>query len=70
MIEPSALQKYAIFGGLLEDQIENLIPLMIQEEYNCDDIIIEEGKPNDKIYFIINGQISISKREKLLAKFS
>jgi len=70
IVEPSTLQKYALFGGLLEDQIENLIPLMVHEEFCQDDIIIAEGKPNDRIYFIMNGQVSISRRDKLLARFS
>ena len=70
MIAPSALQKYALFGGLLEDQIENLIPLLVHEEFEADATIIEEGKTNDKIYFILKGQVSISRRGTLLAKFN
>ena len=33
MIESVALQKYSLFGGLLVEQIDKLIPLMTQESY-------------------------------------
>ena len=69
MIEPNTLQKYALFGGLLEDQIENLIPLMVHEEFGPDITIITEGEPNDKVYFILDGQVSINRNEKELSKF-
>jgi len=70
MIAPSTLQRYALFGGLLEDQIENLIPLMVSEEFDSGVVIIEEGKTNDKIYFITKGQVSISRKDTILAKFN
>jgi len=70
MITPSTFQKYALFGGLQEDQIENLIPLMVKEEFDQDKIIITEGKSNDRIFFILNGQVSVSRKGTILTKFS
>jgi len=70
MIEPSYLQRYSLFGGLTEDQLKNIIPLMEQEEYAPGDMIITEGLPNDKVHFIIKGQVSVTKRNTTLAKFS
>jgi len=70
MIKPSNLQKYSLFGGLTEDQIGSIIPIMEQEEFAPDEMIITEGKTNDKVYFIINGQVSVSKKDVLLARFS
>jgi len=64
------LSKFALFGGLSEDQIDNIIPLMAEEEYNKDDIIIKEGKTNDKVYFIISGQVSVTKRDTFLYNYS
>ncbi|MCL2264574.1 MAG: cyclic nucleotide-binding domain-containing protein [Treponema sp.] len=69
MIKPSYFQKYSLFGGLLEEQIEKIIPLMQQEDFEPDEMIITEGKPNDKVYFIIKGQVAVTKREVLLARF-
>ena len=53
----------------MEEQIEKIIPLMQQEDFEPDEMIITEGKPNDKVYFIIKGQVAVTKREVLLARF-
>jgi len=63
------LQKYSLFGGLMEEQIESIMPLMQQEQYGPDEFIITEGKPNDKIYFLIEGQIAVTKKDTLLSRF-
>ncbi|MDR0503907.1 MAG: cyclic nucleotide-binding domain-containing protein [Treponema sp.] len=70
MIEPSVLQKYSLFGGLMEEQIKSIIPLMSEEHYNSDEIIIPEGKANDKIFFLIEGQVEVSKTDIFLSRFS
>jgi len=69
MLQPSALQKYALFGGLMEEQIETLLPFMTEEKFETDDFIIIEGKSNDKIYFIIEGQASVLKKDIILTRF-
>jgi len=69
MVRPEALQKYSLFGGLLAEQIEAIMPLMKEEKYNPGDVIINEGDTNDKIYFIIEGQVSVNKGDILLSRF-
>jgi CRP-like cAMP-binding protein len=59
-------QKYSLFGGMLDDQIENIIPLMEQEKFNQDDYIIKEGISNDKVYFIIEGKVAVIKGDVVL----
>ena len=66
MFNSKTLQKYSLFGGLLEDQIENIIPLMVQENYAPEEIIIAEGSPNDKILFILEGRVSIIRGETVI----
>jgi CRP-like cAMP-binding protein len=61
MVKASALQHYSLFGGLLEEQIDAVIPLMEQENYEAGDAIIIEGCPNDKIRFIIEGSVMAMK---------
>jgi len=70
MMQPSTLQKYALFGGLMEEQIERLIPFMVEEKFTPEEIIITEGKPSDKIFFIIEGQVAVIKKDLVLARFS
>jgi CRP-like cAMP-binding protein len=70
MVHPQVLQKYSLFGGLTEDQIKSILPNMLNETYNPDEFIITEGKPNDKIYFLIEGQVAVIKGDIVLSKFS
>jgi len=70
MLQPSILQKYSLFGGLMEEQIEGIIPFMTEEKFKAEDIIITEGKTNDRIFFIIEGQVSVSKKDMVLINFN
>jgi CRP-like cAMP-binding protein len=69
MVESSSLKHYSLFGGLLEDQIDAIIPLMEQETYKAGDAIIVEGTPNDKIRFIIEGGVTAMKQGITLFHF-
>jgi CRP-like cAMP-binding protein len=68
MVQPRTLQKYSLFGGLTEEQIENILPLMEQEHFEPEFKIISEGTPNDKIYFIIEGTVSVIKGDVDIAR--
>jgi CRP-like cAMP-binding protein len=70
MLKSSALQKYSLFGGLLEDQIDQILPLMEQEDYEAGDNIIVEGQPNDRIRFILNGRVAVVKNHVTLIEFN
>ncbi|MDR0495263.1 MAG: cyclic nucleotide-binding domain-containing protein [Treponema sp.] len=61
MVDVKSLQRYSLFGGILEEQISKFIPLMVEERYSPDDVIIVEGIPNDRILFIVEGRVSIIK---------
>jgi len=54
----------------MEEQIESILPLMKQENYGPGELIITEGKPNDKIYFLIEGQAAVIKEDTILYHFS
>jgi CRP-like cAMP-binding protein len=69
MIKASALRHYSLFGGLLEEQIHAIIPLMEQETYEAGDAIITEGCPNDKIRFIVEGNVTAIKEGITLYHF-
>jgi CRP-like cAMP-binding protein len=69
MIDPQTLKKYSLFGGLQEDQIESIFPLMDQENFAPDTKIITEGKTNDKIYFLIEGQVLVTKGGIVITRF-
>jgi CRP-like cAMP-binding protein len=69
MVKPEVLLKYSLFGGLVEEQIQSIIPLMKQEKYGPDEIIIAEGKPNDKVFFLIEGNVAVTKKDVILSRF-
>jgi CRP-like cAMP-binding protein len=69
MVESLALQKYALFGGITEEQIGTLLPLMENEEYEAGSDIIVEGTRNDKIHFIEEGRVAVLKEGIVLSEF-
>jgi CRP-like cAMP-binding protein len=69
MVEPESLQKYSLFGGLEAEQVALILPLMIQENFGPNELIITEGKPNDKIYFLIEGTVAVTKNNIHLSRF-
>ncbi len=66
MIDSASLQKYSLFGGLLSDQIERILPLMGQEGYAVGENIITEGERNDRIRFVLEGRVAVVKGKEVL----
>jgi len=66
MVSAKMLQKYSLFGGLLEEQLEKIIPLMELKHYASGDVVILEGTPNDTIFFMIEGRVSIIKGDTVI----
>jgi CRP-like cAMP-binding protein len=69
MVEPTALQRYSLFGGLLKEQIEKIFPLLEHETYSAGDSVIVEGACNDRIRFILEGRVAVVKGGKVLYEF-
>ena len=69
MVNPESPQKYSLFGGLEPEQVELILPLMEIENFEPEDLIITEGKPNDKIYFLIEGTVAVTKNTFSLSRF-
>ncbi len=67
-MDPGTLQKYSLFGGLLEDQIDKILQLMEYKTYEPGETLMVEGERNDKIYFIIEGRVDIIKENSILVK--
>ena len=63
------MQKYSLFGGMMEEQIETILPFMHEEHFTSGEVIITEGKANDRIYFLIEGQVTVSRKDVFLVRF-
>jgi CRP-like cAMP-binding protein len=70
MVEPQMMHKYSLFGGLMEEQIKSILPVMQEEKFAPNENIITEGKSNDKIYFLIEGKVAVIKAGIELAIFN
>jgi len=68
MVEPEKLQRYSLFGGLLPDQIERILPHMVDEFYSAGKVIIVENTPNDSIRFIVEGRVAVIKNNKTICE--
>lgn len=68
MITADSLQRYSFFGGLTNEQIETaILPKLVYRDFQFDEVIIQEGQPNDSIYFLLEGSVDISKNGKTIA---
>jgi CRP-like cAMP-binding protein len=62
MVDTAALQRYSLFGALSTEDIERVKPFLALAEYPASAAIIEEGRPNDSIYFILEGRVEVLKK--------
>jgi CRP-like cAMP-binding protein len=69
MAESALLQKYSLFGGLMEEQIQKIQPLLEEESYASGQDIIVEGTANDRIRFILEGKVAVISRGIHLYEF-
>jgi CRP/FNR family cyclic AMP-dependent transcriptional regulator len=68
MIDFSSLHKYSLFGGIAAEEIERIKPMLGSASYDAGREIIGEGQPNDRIHFILEGRVSVSKRGRDLVE--
>jgi CRP-like cAMP-binding protein len=69
MIEPSELQRYSLFGGLMREQIDGIFTLMKHEKYEAGQDLIVEGEKNGRVIFIFSGRVAVIKNGLVLMEF-
>lgn len=55
------LQSNALFGGLSDDEIDLIVPMLEEEHYSAGDFIIREGEDGDRLHFIVSGSVEVIK---------
>ena len=60
-IDKKYLENHALFGGLTDEQMDKIIKYLKYKSFKEGEFILFEDKPNDKIYFIIKGQVAVLK---------
>jgi len=69
MVHVESLQKYALFGGLLPEEIESVRPHLAVMDLAAGDYVIREGEPNGRIHFILEGRVQVTRRGRELISF-
>lgn len=64
MIDLTSLHSHSLFGGITENQIEEIRPFFHEEVFAAGDFIEREGERGDRIFFITEGSVEIIKKLK------
>ncbi len=60
-IDNAFLCKHSMFGGLTEDQLKIIHDYLDEQSYAKGTRILKQGEPNNTVYFIAEGEVSIQK---------
>lgn len=55
------MQSHALFGGLDDEAMSRVTPLLREETFAAGDRIVREGEPGDRMFFILSGVAEVEK---------
>ena len=61
MVDGTFLQSHALFGGISDEAIEKILPLLQEEKFSAGENIVGEGEDGDRLYFICEGSVEVFK---------
>ncbi len=56
-----SLEELDVINSLTQDELREIAPLFIQESYRKKDLIFSEGDPPKWLYFVLEGEVKITK---------
>jgi CRP/FNR family transcriptional regulator, cyclic AMP receptor protein len=56
-----AIRKSFIFNTLGEDQLQEVMKIAREKRFSKDEIIMQEGDKGDCMYFVVEGEVGVSK---------
>jgi CRP/FNR family cyclic AMP-dependent transcriptional regulator len=59
MMDLNLIEKFALFEGFSEKQIEVLRPLIQDVSYQIEEVIFKQGDRADYLYFVLDGKVAI-----------
>jgi CRP/FNR family cyclic AMP-dependent transcriptional regulator len=68
LIEAYAFRKYSLFGGLMPEELESIVPCFRSASFAAGEAVIREGEPNDRVHFILEGRVSVARGGVLLVE--
>jgi len=60
-VDNDFLCKHSMFGGLSDDELNIIRPLLDEKVYAQDTVILHQDAPNSTVYFIVYGDVAIRK---------
>lgn len=54
-------QNHALFGGLTDEMMVPVVALMREDRFEPGAVIVREGEPGDRMYFILSGTAEVFK---------
>jgi CRP-like cAMP-binding protein len=60
-VENAFLCKHSLFGGLTNPELDTIRPFIKELEFKKGDYILKQGEFNSRVYFIVQGVVSIEK---------
>ena len=68
MIEAGAFKNYSLFGGLMPEELESIVPYFRSASFAAGEAVIREGEPNDRVHFILDGRVQVTRSGVLLVE--
>lgn len=62
MVAKQFLKSHALFGGLTDEQLGYVVPLLEEVSFDEGEFVVREGDPGDRLYFICAGRVEVVKR--------
>jgi CRP/FNR family transcriptional regulator, cyclic AMP receptor protein len=62
VIDPESFYKYSLFGGIAPEEIRKIEPLLCTATFPAGEVLIREGEPNDRVFFIREGRVEVTKK--------
>jgi hypothetical protein len=56
------LDSAPLFAGLSGDELAALAQITLEQEYQADEVLFEEGQPPDHLYIIVSGKVEVFHR--------
>lgn len=69
MIALSEFSKHSLFGGFLPQDIDRISHLFAMNSFDTGDFLIREGDPNDSMFFLMSGEVKVTRGDRELITF-
>jgi CRP-like cAMP-binding protein len=60
-VDDKFLYTHSLFGGLTVEELGYIKTYFTEENYQPGDLILKQGEPNNRIFFIVEGEVQVFK---------